>query len=63
MSDDVTGYDGEKLGEMRDYHDDSGSYLGTGFSEAKGCLEVVVLCLATLVLLVHLLLLLQLRGG
>ena len=41
MGDDVTGYDGEKIGEMRDYHDGSGKYLGTAFAEGKGCLEVL----------------------
>ena len=43
MGDDVTGYNGEKLGEMKDYHDKSGKYLGTGFDEEKGCLEALVL--------------------
>ena len=42
MGDDVTGYVGEKIGEMRDYHDGSGKYLGTGFTEEKGCLEVML---------------------
>lgn len=43
---DVTGYDGEKIGEMIDYHDGSGEYLGTGFVEEveeKGCLEALAL--------------------
>lgn len=39
---DVTGCDGEKIGEMKDYHDSSGKYLGTGFIEEKGCLEAVL---------------------
>lgn len=56
--DDVTGYNGEKLGEMIDYHDSSGNYLGTAFAEEKGCLEVVVWFFLPITLL-----LLQLKGG
>lgn len=43
MNEDITGYDGEKIGEVVDYHDDSGSYLGTAFVEKKGCLEILAL--------------------
>ena len=43
MGDDVTGYDGEKIGEMKDYHGSSGKYLGTGFVEEKGCLELLLI--------------------
>lgn len=43
--DDITGYDGEKIGEIRDYHNESGKYLGTTFigAEGKGCLEALIL--------------------
>ena len=40
---DVTGYDGEKLGTLRDYYDDSSNYLGTAFVEEKGCLEMLLI--------------------
>ena len=43
MGDDVTGYNGEKLGEMKDHHDGSGKYLGTAFVEEKGCLEMLLI--------------------
>ena len=45
MSEDITGYDGEVIGEIVDYHDDSGNYSGTAFirAKAKGCLEMLLI--------------------
>lgn len=44
MPEDITGYGGEKIGEVVDYHDDPGKYLGTAFvgTEEKGCLELIL---------------------
>ena len=59
MGDDVTGYDGEKIEAMRDYHDGSGKYLGTGFVEEKGCLELLLIIWLPIAITV----LAQLNGG
>ena len=43
MGEKVTGYDGEVIAEIVDYHNSSGKYLGTAFKEEKGCLELLLM--------------------
>ena len=42
MGEEITGYDGEVIAEIVDYHNSSGKYLGTAFEE-KGCLELLLM--------------------
>lgn len=42
MGEKVTGYNGEVLAEVVDYHSSSGEYLGTAFAEERGCWKSLI---------------------